>query len=178
MEVEEEVENKEKLDEQRRRLQKQVRETEKFTDMDQMFRDSQKEKWKEMLLEIEEKRNELLPEHQRMQKRSQKMQSIQDRKRNLLEEAGACEEEMRKVRDEINEREARYLQQSNKSTNNRMAAEDLEEELRGLRCRQGRKEEVAVPRKPMPAASMRLRSRFSQWERRMRDSNSKLCRQN
>ena len=34
-----------------------------------MFRDGQEEKWKEKLLEIEEKRNELLPEHERMQKK-------------------------------------------------------------------------------------------------------------
>ena len=61
IEVQEEGENKKKLDEQRRRLQKQIREIEKFTDMDQMFPDSQKEKWKERQLEIEEKRNELLP---------------------------------------------------------------------------------------------------------------------
>ena len=60
MEVEEEVEDKKKLDEQKRRLQKQLREIEKFTDMDQIFGHSQKEKCKERLLEIEEKRNELL----------------------------------------------------------------------------------------------------------------------
>ena len=52
-----------------------------------------------------------------MQKRSQTMLSTQDKKRNLLKEAGACEEEMRK--------EARYLQLSNELTSNRMTAEDL-----------------------------------------------------
>ena len=128
MEIDE-IENKKKLDEQRRRLQMQIREIERFTDVDQMFWDNPKEKWKERLWEIEEKRNELLPEHHKMQKRFQKMQSVKDKKRNLLREAGTCEEEMRKVREEINEREARYLQLSNKSTNNRTAAEDLEEEL-------------------------------------------------
>ena len=62
-----------------------------------------------------------------MLKRSRKLQCI-----HKLKEAGACKEEMRKVREEINEREARYLQLSKKSTNNRMAAADLEKELRGL----------------------------------------------
>ena len=42
-----------------------------------------------------------------MQKRSSKMHSIQDKKRKLLKEAGACEEEMRKVKEEIDERERR-----------------------------------------------------------------------
>ena len=37
-------------------------------------------------LEIEEKRNELLPKHQKMQKRSQELQSLQDKKRNFLKE--------------------------------------------------------------------------------------------
>ena len=76
------------------------------------------------LPEIEEKRNELVPEHQRMQKLSQKMPSIQDKKRKLLKEACACDKEMRKVGEEISEREARYLELSNKSTNNQMALEE------------------------------------------------------
>ena len=99
-----------------------------------MFRNGQKEKWKEELLEIEKKRNELLPEHQKMQKTSQKMQSLQDEKRNFLKDACACDEEMRKVREEVNEREARFLELAEKSSNSRMAAEDCEEELGG--CKQ------------------------------------------
>ena len=43
MEVDEEVDDRKKLDEQRRRLQKQPREIEKFSDMDRMFRDGLKE---------------------------------------------------------------------------------------------------------------------------------------
>ena len=66
MEVDEEVAKK-KLDGQRKRLQKQLQEFEKFLDMDHMFREVQKEKWKEDLQEIEEKRNELLPQRQKMQ---------------------------------------------------------------------------------------------------------------
>ena len=41
-------------------------------------RDRQKESWKEELQEIERKRTELLPEHQKLQKRSQKVQRLQD----------------------------------------------------------------------------------------------------
>ena len=54
------------------------------------------------------------------------MLSIQDKKRNLLKEAGVCDEEMRKIREEIM-KESRYLELSKKSTKNRMAAEDKEE---------------------------------------------------
>ena len=124
MEVEEDDDKK--LDEQRRRLQKQLLEIEKFSDTDQVFRDGQKENWKEKLQDIEEKRNELFPEHQKMQKRSRKMQSLENERRNFIKDACACDEEMRKVREEINEIEARYLELVEKSSNSRK-----EEERRG-----------------------------------------------
>ena len=88
-------------------MQKQLRDIEKFTDMEPMFRDSQKEKWMVQLQERERKRTEFLPEHQKMQKRFQKLQSLQDKKRNLLKEACACEEEMGKVNEEVEERRVR-----------------------------------------------------------------------
>ena len=110
MEVGEEVENKKKL------------------------RDGQKEKWKEELQDIEKKRNKLLPEHQKMENSSQKMQSLQDKKRHFLKDACACDDEMRKVRDEMEERQARFLALSEKSGNCRMAADDLEEEIEGLQA--------------------------------------------
>ena len=56
MEVDEEVDNKKKLDERRKRLQKQLREIDKFSDLDQVFQDGHKEKWKYELQEIERKR--------------------------------------------------------------------------------------------------------------------------
>ena len=59
MEVEEETDCTKKLDEQKKSLQRQLRVIEKFTDMDPVLRDRQKERWKE----------ELLPEHQKVQKR-------------------------------------------------------------------------------------------------------------
>ena len=46
-EVEQETDSKRKLDEQKKCLQRQVRDIEKFTDMDPVFRDKQKERWKE-----------------------------------------------------------------------------------------------------------------------------------
>ena len=83
-EVEQETDSKRTLDEQKKSLQRQLRDIEKFTDMDPVFRDRQKERWKEELQEIERKRTELLPEHQKMQKWSQKLQSLQDKHRDHL----------------------------------------------------------------------------------------------
>ena len=111
MEVDEEVESKKKLDEQR----------------------------KEELQEIEQKWNDLLLEHQRMQKKSQKLHSLQDNKKKCLKDAGMCEEEMEKVRDEIAEREAHFQELAQKSRNFQMAADDLEEEIRVLQAGEERR---------------------------------------
>ena len=58
MEVDEEVERKKKFDEQRKRLQKQLRKIEEFTDMDPVCLEGQKEKWQQDLQEIEQQRND------------------------------------------------------------------------------------------------------------------------
>ena len=126
MEVEEEIDCKKTLDEQRKSLQKQLRDIEKFTDMEPMFWDSHKEKWKGQLQVIARMRTKLLPEHQKMQKRSQKLQSLQDKKRHFLKEACACEEEMRKVSEEFRRKE-------------RMAADNLEDEIKILQAGEERR---------------------------------------
>ena len=61
---------------------------------------------KEELQEMERKRTELLLEHQKMQKRSQKLKSLQDKQRCHLKSAGACEEEMQMLNEEMEERKA------------------------------------------------------------------------
>ena len=139
MDCEEDAENKKKLDEQIKRLQKQLRDLEKFTCMPQDIQSGLKESWQQQLQDIEQKRNDLLPEHQRAQKRSQKIQCIQDKKRNMLKETFAAEEEMRKVREEINEREDRFQQLSRKVDGRRMATAELEDELRGLQAGEDRR---------------------------------------
>ena len=73
MEVDEEGESKKQLEERKKRLQRQVRDIQKFTDMDTLLLEGQKERWQQELQEIEQKRNDLLSEHQKMQKRSQKL---------------------------------------------------------------------------------------------------------
>ena len=86
MEFYEDTDCKQKLEEQNKSLQRQLRDTEEFASMDLFFRDRQKEIWKEELEEIERKRTELLPEHQKMQKRSQKLQSLRDKQEESLQE--------------------------------------------------------------------------------------------
>ena len=55
-----------------------------------------------------------MPEHQKVQKRPQNIQSIQDKKRNMQKESGAAQEEMQRIREEINRNEKRFLQLSDK----------------------------------------------------------------
>ena len=98
--------------------------------MDQVLRDRQKESWKEELQEIERKRTELLLEHQKMQKRSQKLQSLQDKKKHLKDD-GDCEEEMRTLHEERQARfQARFHTLCEKSGNCRNEADILGKESR------------------------------------------------
>ena len=63
---------------------------------------------------------------------------MQDKKRNYLKDASACEEEMRKVSEEMEEKKVGFLDLSEKSRNCRMPADDLEVEIKDLQA--GRRE--------------------------------------
>ena len=105
MEFDEETDCKKKLEERKKSLRRQLRDIEKFASMDPVYRDRQ-EVWKEELEEIERKNTELLPEHQKVQKRSQKLQSLRDQKKKYLKDAGDCECECSMKKNE--ERQARF----------------------------------------------------------------------
>ena len=87
MEVGEEVDSKKKLDERKKRLQRQFREMEKFTDTEQKVVDEHKEKWQQELQDIEQKRNDLLPEHQRGLKSCKVCRAKRSSARRTLENA-------------------------------------------------------------------------------------------
>ena len=61
----------------RERDHEAVAKVEDITALDDDFVESQKEKWQQVLLQIEQRRNDLLLEHEKMQKMSQKIQSLQ-----------------------------------------------------------------------------------------------------
>ena len=73
-----------------------------------------------------------------MQKKSQKLQCLQDKKKHYLKDAGDTEEEMRMLHEENEERQARFqaLFQtlSEKSGNCRQEADTLEEEIQALQA--------------------------------------------
>ena len=79
-------------------------EIEKFASVDPVFRDRQKEVWKEELEDIERKRTELLLEHQKMQKKSQKLQIQWNKQKNHHKIARDSEEEMQTLNKEMEEK--------------------------------------------------------------------------
>ena len=82
-------------------MQRQLRDMGKFASIDLVFRDRQKEVLNEELEEIERRRTELLLEHEKMQKKSQKLQRLRDKQRNHLKIARDCEEEMQTLNKEM-----------------------------------------------------------------------------
>ena len=109
----------------------------------QVFRDSQKDIRKEELEEIERKRTELLMEHQKIQMRSQKLQGLQDKQKNHFKNACACEEEVRMLNEEMEERKAlyetRFRALSEKSGDSRKVAAELEVEIHALQAGEERR---------------------------------------
>ena len=78
--MDEEVDSKKKLDQRKKELQKQLRNVERFTGMPQDIQDVLREKWQQELQDIEQRRNDF-SRASKMQKRSQKLQSLQDKKK-------------------------------------------------------------------------------------------------
>ena len=134
MEFQQETEYKENM--------RQLGDIEKFASLDPVCRDRQKEIWKEELEEIERKRTELPPERQKLQKRSQKLQSLRDKQRNHLKNARDCEEVQTlnvEWEDPKAHYETRFRALSEKSGDSRKAAAELGDELQNLQASEKRR---------------------------------------
>ena len=102
-----------------------------------------------------------------MQKKSQKLQSLQDKQRNHLENACACEEVVQIHSEEMEERKAMFethiwLYRRSQAT---VGRQQMTWKWRSRPCRQERKQEAAVRHIPMDAAVIQpCRSIFSRSE--------------
>ena len=76
LEVEDEIESRKKLDEQRKKLQNELRDVENLSCASKEVQDSLENDLQQQLQEVEQRWHDLMPEHQKVQKRSQKIQSI------------------------------------------------------------------------------------------------------
>ena len=108
MEVEDEAECRRKLDEQMKKKQKELREVDRLSFLSKEMQESLKESLQHQLQGVEKRRNDPMPEHQKAQNSTQKIQSYQDKRRNLQKESMAAKQDMRKLREEIERKEERF----------------------------------------------------------------------
>ena len=172
MEVDAEGESKKQLEERKKRLQRQVRDIQKFTDMDTLLLEGQKERWQQELQEIEQKRNDLLPEHQKMQKRSQKLHSLQDKKEEVSERTLACVTKKWKG-SEVRSQKGRRTDKSWRRSRGSFGWQQMIWWKRSGSCKQEKTEEGAVHLSPMDAVSIQPWSSSSPWEQFMQGSGHK-----
>ena len=91
-----------KLDDQRRKLLKELRDIEKFSCVPKEFQENLKRVSATAAARgVEQRRRDFMPAHQKVQKISQQIQSIQDKRRHLQKDSTAAEEEMRKLQEEL-----------------------------------------------------------------------------
>ena len=150
----------------KKNLQQQLREIEKFASMDLVFRDKQEEVWKEELGEIERNGTELLLQHQKMQKKSQKLKSLRDKQRNHLKTARDCEEKHRSMKSgRKGKHTTRRASEACRKGRATLGKWQQRWNMRSRTCRQVKREEAAVRRNPMDAALIRpFWSNSSRWE--------------
>ena len=87
MGVEDDAECRRKLDEQRKKMQRELQEVGRLSFASKELQENLVESLQHQLQELEKRRNDLMPEHQRVNKRSQKIQSIQDKRKTCRKRA-------------------------------------------------------------------------------------------
>ena len=83
--------------------------------------------------------NDLMPEHQKVQKRSQKIQGIKDKRRNMKKENAAAQEEMQNIREGNDRNDERFRQLSNEVDKNKMADAEMAAQLQSLQAGEERR---------------------------------------
>ena len=140
MEVEDDAECRRKLDEQRKKLQKELREVERLSCASKEVQENLVGSLQHQLQEVEKKRNDLMPEHQRVQKRSRKMQSNQDKRKICRKRAWRQEKKCGKSEKKLCVwKEERFTLLSDNVDKNTMADAEMEAELQGLQAGEERR---------------------------------------
>ena len=104
------------------------------------MQESIKESMQHQLQEVEKRRYDFIPEHWKVQKRHQKIQSIQDKRKNLQKENAAAQEEMKTLA-----MSSDFGFSRKKSIRTEWRMQKWQENFRD--CRQEKKEEAAMHRK-------------------------------
>ena len=116
MDVVEDVDSKNKVDHRKKELVLQSRRINEFPHMPPHVGNVLKEKWKQDLQDIEQSRSDLLPEHHKTQRRSQKLQSTQDRTKQCKKNLGKWAEDTEPLRNVITDADAKMEDYGPKST--------------------------------------------------------------
>ena len=110
-------------------MQNELRDIEKLSLVSKEAQDTLKSDLQRQLQGVEQSRHDLMPEHQKVQKRSRKIQNIQDKRRNMQKESAAAQEEMREIREGTDRNVERFRQLSDKVDRNKMADAQMADEL-------------------------------------------------
>ena len=148
------------------KIQKELREVERLSFASKEMQDNLMESMQHQLQEVEKRRNDLMPEHQRVQKRSQKIQSIQDKK-NIRKKAWRPEKKCGKSERKLSGRKSASHCCRTKSTKTQWQMRKWKQSFRD--CRLEKKEEEAMLRRQEIAAwrpcGSRLLPCVLQWDR-------------
>ena len=117
------------MDEQRRKLQKELRDVQKLSCVPKEAQNSLKNALQQQLQEVEQHSHDLMPEHQKSRNKS----------RILQKDSTAAEEEMRKLQEELKRKEERILFLSDKVDENKMADAEMAAESQGLQAGEERR---------------------------------------
>ena len=143
-----------------KKLQKELREVDRLSFVSEEMQGNLKESLQHQLQEVEKRRNDLMPERQKVQKRTQNIQSLQDKRRNLQkvrQQKRRCGKSERKL---IGKRSA-FVCFRTKSIKTEWQTRRWKQSF--MDCRLEKKEEVAMHRKRLIAAWRRCWSRFLRW---------------
>ena len=131
-----------------------------------MFLEGQREKWKGYLQEIEQKRNELVPEYKGCRKEDFKSCKVCTRRRRNISRT-PVRVIQRWERSEMKSMKERHASWSWRKSRAVVGWQQMIWKKKSGACKQGKKEEAAVRLSPIGAASIRLWSGSSPWERHM-----------
>ena len=143
------------LDERRKKLQKQLREIDKFSDLGEMLRDGQKEKWKGQLQEIEKGRGQNFFRSTRRCRRGHRSCRVCRTRRGITSRTLApvkkkCKSSVTKWRK--GRHVSRHVSMLCLKSRAIVGGQQMMWKKKSRPCRQARKEEAAVRPSPMGVA--------------------------
>ena len=169
MAVEDDAECRRKLDEQRNKGQRELR----LSFASKEVQENLVESLPHQLQQVERKRNDLMLEHQRVQKRSQKIYSIQDQRKYVERDLGGKRKNVENLTRNWVEGRALHTAVGQSRQKTQWQMRKWKQNFRD--CMLEKKEEVVMHRRQEIAAWRRWWNRFSPWKRTRRGLSSMLC---